>query len=135
MSGPDGRLGQGTGDVGLAHPGRAGEDQVVVPGHPRSGGQLHDETPVEPSRCPQVEVLDRGGVAELRHPQPHLQAAGVTCIGLPVDEETEPVLEGELGEASRVGQLIGQALGHGLQAQVDELLGGGAGEHHASSAQ
>jgi hypothetical protein len=60
----DGRLGEGTGDPGLAHLGGSDHDQVAVSLDPLRLGQAENGRPVEAARTSEVEVLDAGRGAQ-----------------------------------------------------------------------
>ena len=73
--------------------------------------------PVEASGGAEVEVFDAGAVAQLGRFEPGGQSSAVPGVGLPVDEQTQSVLEGELTPRSGGGELLDQAGGHRRQAR------------------
>src|SRR5436190_9232398 len=92
----NGGVGERAADEALADAGGAGQEQVVMSGHPAGLGQTEDDRPVEPTRGAEVEVLDGGVVAELGRLEPGGQTSVLAPGRLPVDEQAEAVLEAEL---------------------------------------
>jgi hypothetical protein len=97
--------------------------------HPAAGGELADDRLVQ---------LASGGVVDVLHARlAHLelgigeepgQAAVLAGDVFGVDEQAEPLVEGEGAEVGR-GLLFGPGLGHGMQGERLELDPRGFGEH------
>jgi hypothetical protein len=108
---------------------RPGDEHVVVLAHPGPLGEAEHDGALEASRGPEVDVLDCSRVAQLGRFQPGSEAPAVAGIGLLVDQEAEPVGEGELVVGARCRQLLGQAGGHGVEPQGLQFLYCLVGEH------
>lgn len=67
-----GLVGQGAGQIGLAHPGGTGDEAVAVMADPVAGGQLLDGGALEATGMTEVDVLQTGALLE----PGELQASG-----------------------------------------------------------
>ena len=94
-------VGQGTGDIALAHAGRAGDDHVVVLADPFAAGQAEHEAFVQTATGAEVEVFDAGLLPQFGP----ANALAQTC--LPVDQQPEPLHEVPL-LGVRLGKLFAQ---------------------------
>jgi hypothetical protein len=128
-----GLVAEGAGQPTLADPGRAGDQNALMPVEPAAGHQPLEQRPVEAAWGAQVDVLDAGIVPQGGDLQPRCQAPALALGGLAVDQQAEPFLK---AEGSDVGgsSLIVQRLGHAGQAERDQPLLGGVGEHGGLSA-
>ena len=88
-------LASAAGEVGLAEPGRADDDDVVVALDKACLGEAEELRTVEASPVAEVDVLDDGVGAKLGLFQVALESAVVPLGELSVDEQAEALLEGE----------------------------------------
>ena len=121
-------LGLAEGHWVAAHPGGSGDEDVAVGIDPVALGERQHGRAVEPSRRPQVEVLDDRIAAQPSGLQLAGEAAVLAVGGLAVDEQAEPLLEGEPGVGGGL-ELLGEGTGHAAQAQGLELLDRRVDEH------
>ena len=91
----DGGIGQRTGEEALAAPGRAGDEHVVVLSHPCPLGQRQYHRAVEAPGRAEVDVLDGRRVTQFGCFQPGGEAPAVAGVGLFVDQQAQPVGEGQ----------------------------------------
>ncbi len=129
----DGGMGHGAAEEGLPASGGAGDDQVLLAGDPSGAGEAEHGAPVESPRCPEVDFLDGGAVAQLGGLEAGLDASCLAPVGLAVDEETQTVLEAEVGIGAGVVELVTQGGGHGAKPDRLQLGDGGLWMHHAPS--
>lgn len=117
-------LGQGTGDIGFSRAGRSGEHDVVVIVDPRTSGQPAHQGLIELSPRGVVDVLETG----LALLEPGLSEQACSPAVLPrqklgIDEQAEPLFEGELGDIGLL-LLFEQLRGHGRESHGPEFLQG-----------
>ena len=99
----------------------ADDDQILAAYDPVAGGELGEQRLVEPAHGLRVEILHRRVL-----PQPcELQSADEPLVlaldRFPVDEQGEPLLEGQ-GSHIRLAPLLFQRLGHAGEAERDEAI-------------
>lgn len=116
------------GDPAFPQAGGAGDQQVLGPPDPAAVGEMGEDGAVEAAGRAQVGVLDAGGMAQGGELQPGGEAAGVPLGGFAVDEQAEALLEGH-DLAGRGAALVVERLGHAGQAEGNEAVAGGMGEH------
>jgi hypothetical protein len=97
-----GSLCEGACQVGLADAGWSRDEAVLTVADPLAGGQSEQDGAVQATGLPQVDVLHDGGLAQVGHLESDGEAAVVTVRGFSVDEQAQPLLEGEVGA---LGQL------------------------------
>jgi hypothetical protein len=125
-----GGLGEGTGQVGFPGACGSGDEDDLVVLDPVAGGEAKDDGAIQSPGGAEVQILDGG-----REPELGLaQELGLTAIladgSLPLDEEGETVLEGEVLD---LGQdlLFLEGVGHAGEAEFAEA-GEGLLEKHGS---
>ncbi len=114
--------------IQLFKAGVAGDEQVLGSPDPTAVGEVGEDGAVDAAGRAQVGVLDAGGVAESRELQPGGETAAVAFGGLAVDEQAEALLEGH-GLAGRDAALLVERPGHAGQAEGEQAVAGGVGEH------
>ena len=98
VAAPEGVLGEGAGEEGLAGAGGAGDGDVLVLGDPAAGGELADQRLVDLSPRIVVEVLEaRARELEVGLLDVALHAGVLAAHPLGVDEEAEALVEAEAG--------------------------------------
>lgn len=130
VAAPDGGVGEGAGEEGLAHARRPRHQHVPVRRDPLGVGEGQHRRPVEPPRCPQVEVLDDRVAAELRGLQVAGEATVLAILRLPVDQQAEALLERECRVVG-VTLLVHQRPRHAAQGEGVELVDGRRDEHRS----
>ena len=127
-------MGHGASEEGLAAASCAGDEQVLVARHPVGPGEAEHGGPLKATWCAEVDLFDRGSVAQLGGLKSRLETSGLAPIGFTVDEEAEAVLEGEVGVGPGVVELVAEGGGHGAEPDRLELGDGGLRMHvhHAS---
>ena len=130
---PAGGLSEGTGQIGFACAGGAGDEDDLMVLDPIAGGEAEDDGAIESSWGTEVQILDGGRKAELGL----AQQLGLTAVladgGLSFDEEGETVFEGEALDI-RQGLLLLEGIGHAGEAEIAET-GEGRLEKHRSLSQ
>ena len=119
------------GDPALADAAGPGDQAVLMAVDPVAGRQACDERAVQPARRTQVDVLDAGVLPERSKLQPGCEPLGVALGRLAVGHDADAFLEAERGEIGR-GALLFEGLGHAGEAERDQALMGGMGEHWVS---
>jgi len=122
-------------DPTFPEPGLTGNQQILMAVDPGSVDQMRHDDAIDAAGRAQIEILDTGGLAEGRKLQAGGQALGVAFGGLAIHEQAEPILEAEGLEGRACAALFIQRLGHSGQAERDEALGGGVGQHGFSPCQ
>jgi hypothetical protein len=123
---------QRAGEIRLADARRPGDQDLLVGADPAGRRELEQDAPIEPARGPEVGVLDRRGDAQLGRAEVALETPVLAIGGLPVDEQPEPVLEGQLGVRGALA-LLGEGAGHAGEVEGEELVERGTREHVVSS--
>ena len=119
---------ESAGQVGLAGPGRPGDQHGLAVLDPLSGGEAEDEGAVEAAGRLEVEVFDRRVEVELGESL-EAQVAALGSFGpLAFEEQRQAVLEGEFADVGH-GELLLEGLGHAGQAQFVEQIEGGLAKH------
>jgi len=107
---------QRAGEIGLTSAGRAGDDQVVFVPDPLAFGQAQDLAAIQTPARPEIQVLDDGGLPEVRHPHSADLFPLLTKAPLPVEQQPEPLFEGQLPVLTAV-HLLPQAFQHARELQ------------------
>ena len=128
-----GTLDEGAGEVGLADTGLAGDHQVVAILDEAAVGEAEYLLAVEMARVLEVDVLDRGRVAQLRRAEPLGELALLAREPLGVDEKAEPLVEGQLGVLGRA-ELLPHRVGHARELHCVHLVQGLLDQHSSSFA-
>ena len=102
---------EGTANPRFAGAGRPGDDQMAVIGDPAAGEQITDQAFVQAARGLEVEVLEAGGLSQLRPLQPGRQRDVVAIGGFAVDQQRELVGEVEPAAVLQTVQVLERA-GH-----------------------
>ena len=111
-----GSLTQRTGEVGFPGAGRAGDDQVMFLPDPLALGQSQDLAAVQAPARSKVQVLDDGRFPEAGHPHSPGLFSLLTQAPLPVEQQPEALLEGQLPVLAAF-HLLPQTLQHALKLQ------------------
>src|SRR5208282_4213708 len=128
-------LGERAGDVGLAGPGRAADDDDLVLLDPLAGPELPDEGPVELTARRVVDALHRClGDAELRLLESSVEALVLARHPLGVDEHREALVEGQR-DGVCTSLLLRPCGGHRAETHLVELLHRGFSQHVSLSSQ
>ena len=112
----------------FADAGRADDEQVLVACDPVAGDELLEQRPVEAARRFVVDILDDGGLAQAGEPQAAIEPLVLALGRLAVDQQGEPLLEGERGDIG-LSSLFVERLGHAGEPERDEAVVGGMGQH------
>src|SRR3954453_13707864 len=115
----------------LADAGRADDEQVVVPLDPLAGDELLEQRLVESARRLHVDILDDGVLSEACEAQSADQPFVVALGGFAVDEQSQPLLEGQ-GRDVRLSLLFVERLRHAGEPERDEAAVGGMCQHRLS---
>src|SRR6185437_3672895 len=99
-------LAQRTSEPGLAEAGSAGDEDVVSGANPVGAGETRELARIETAGAARVEILDAGfGILELGLFEQTFQASGVAPGEFAIDQQAEPIFEGEAG-GHRLGELF-----------------------------
>ena len=82
----DGRLGQRTGEEGLADAGGTNDRQVALGLDPLRLGRAQDDGPFKAAGTPEIEVLDTGRTAQASYFQVPVEASVLAVMELAVNE-------------------------------------------------
>jgi hypothetical protein len=91
-----GLLSQGTGKEGLAHTGRARDEDILVSPNPVTGDEIHDNWFFDPPRGFIVNILDTGLELEFGFLKESLESMILLPDPLAIDQHPEPFIEGEI---------------------------------------
>jgi hypothetical protein len=119
-------------DPTLSDPGRADDEEVMMPVDPLTGDKLVEQRLVEAARRPEVDVLDDRILAQAREAQSADETFALALGGLAVDHERQTLVEVEPGDIGLFALLL-QRLGHADEAEGYETVVGWMGEHAGSS--
>ncbi len=119
---------EGTGQPGLADAGGPGDQHVEVLLDPLAGSQRLDQPLVESTWRLIVDVLQEGMMPQSCSTQPAGQTPVVALGDLPVDEQTEALLEAEFIDVGH-GHLVGQRRRHAAKFEGLEFIQGGVFQH------
>lgn len=89
-------MGQGTGEIGFAHGGRPGGDQVVPFAHPIAAGQALHQLGIEVPGVLIVEVFQSSLLFEFGVAQAAGKATIVPSEHLPVNQQAQPLVQGQV---------------------------------------
>src|SRR3990170_837155 len=128
-----GAFGEGAGEVRLADAGEADDEEVEMLADPARAGEREHDLTIQAAGGRVVEVLERGGVAELGDPEAVGELALLARAPLGLDEEAEALLEAEGRELAR-GKLMLEGVRHGSEPHRVHLVEGGLGQHELSLA-
>jgi hypothetical protein len=95
---------------------------------PFAAGEAEEQAAIEPADGAVVDVLGRGLLPQACEPQPGGEALGVALQRLAVDQQGEPVLEGQFGGIG-LAPLLLERPGHAGQAEFVQALEGGVAQH------
>jgi len=112
----------------LAGAGFPGDEQVLPSGDPVAGGELGEQRLVEAAGCLGVEILDGGVLPEIGKFEPGDEALGLALDGLAIDQQAEPLLEGERHDSALLALLL-EGFSHAGEAKGDQPVMGGMGQH------
>ena len=115
----------------LADTGRADDQQVLVAIDPLAGDELLEQRLVEPARRLHVDILDDGVLPQACEAQPGDQPFVLALGRLAVDEQSEPLLEGQRCDVG-LSLLFVERLRHAGEPERDEAAVGGMCQHRLS---
>jgi hypothetical protein len=98
---------------------------------PLTRGEPEDERSVEPARGSEVEILDARRHVELGDLEQTRQAPVVPERNLALEEQREPILEGELRRVAH-SQLLLERLSHAGEPELVESFDGLLDQHTGS---
>jgi hypothetical protein len=101
-----GSLAQGAGEVALPGPGRPEDQEIEGPLDPVALDEAEDAPTVQTASRREVEILDVGRLLQVRSTQPSGQPGVLAALPFAVDEQAQPVLEGQLRIVGRDGLLF-----------------------------
>jgi hypothetical protein len=107
----------------LAGAGFPGDEQVLPSGDPVAGGELGEQRLVEAAG-----LLDGGVLPEIGKFEPGDEALGLALDGLAIDQQAEPLLEGERHDSALLALLL-EGFSHAGEAKGDQPVVGGMGQH------
>src|SRR5208283_1743911 len=125
-------LGQCAGEEGLAAAGGAMNEQILGLANPVAAGEAGQLTALKATTGAVVDVLDAGALLELCELQQARQAAIVAVDDLAVEEQRQPIFEGEAGGRA-LGQLLGKRGSHAIEFEPIQCIEGGLDEHGSTS--
>ena len=126
-----GFLRKGACQVGLTDAGWSGNEAVLAVADPLAGGEGEQDGAVQASGLPEVDVLHDGGLAQVGHLEADAESAVVAMCGLSVDEQAQPLLEGEVGAVGQLHLLL-QSGEHAEEIELLQLVESGMREHQGS---
>ena len=112
----------------LADTGRADDQQVLLAVDPVAGGQLVEQRAVEAARRPQIDVLDDGLLPQGGEPQAGDQPLVLALGRLAVEQQRQPLLEGQRRDVG-LSALIIERLGHAGQPEGEQAFLGWMSKH------
>jgi hypothetical protein len=121
-------LSERAGEPALAGAGFPGDQEVLPSGDPVAGGELGEQRLVEAAGRLGVEILDGGVLPEIGKFEPGDEAFGLALDGLAIDQEAEPLLEGERRDSALLALLF-EGFGHAGKTKGDQPVVGGMGQH------
>jgi hypothetical protein len=120
-SGATGRLTQGRGEIGFACTGGADDERVEAVSDPVALGQFQDGSFGEAAGGGEVDIFHAGVVREASLFEDSVEARVFSPGAFPVDQESEPVLKGEVG-ILRGQSLFLHALAHAVEFESREFV-------------
>ncbi len=125
-----GFMGKGAGEVGLAHAGGTGEQQVLFAPDPLAIGQFVHQGLVQAPWLSEIDIFKSCILAKFGLAQPGLHLPGLAQVGFPINQQAQPFFKRQL-----VGwqlPLFFQGLDHAVQTECFQLIEGGMGQYGAS---
>ena len=116
------------GEPALAGAGFPGDQEVVSPPDPIAGRELGEQRFVETARRLGVEILDGGVLPEVGKLEPRDEPPAFALDGLAIDEEAEPLLEGERSNSGLLPLLL-ERFGHADETEGDQPVVCGMWKH------
>ena len=89
-------MGKGTGQIGLACSGGAGDDHVLMAVQPGAFRQPHDQRFIQTPGLLEVDILDTGLMAEPGLAKPGFEPTAVSRHRLPIHQQAEPLFEAHI---------------------------------------
>ena len=78
-----------------------GDQQIVMVANPRAGAEAQDHLAIEPARRGEIDILERGRIAQLGVPQALRESPVLARGPFGVDQQAEAVLKPQLGVLAR----------------------------------